>query len=289
MSDQGRLLAAFLVALALHAGTLTILALRSARHIQSLPGEQEITIDLAPAMKFAEALSPAEVSSPSNVAAEALPLEEAVEIGQEIAAPEPLETSQSVPPEEPVESVADVTPLETSTVSESEAAVVIAPPKEVVVATPLPEKRAPQSVSRTSPKKSERKPPPAQRDMAEQRAKPSSAHKGQAPSSPESATASADPNVFNRYAAQVASALRARLRYPDAARMQRISGVATIRFTMQRSGRIVSASLVRSTGHLILDQAALATAAAGTNLPAAPDEVPQQQLTFSVPLRFNLR
>ncbi|WP_052954771.1 energy transducer TonB [Microvirga vignae] len=103
------------------------------------------------------------------------------------------------------------------------------------------------------------------------------------------AAASADPNVINRYAAQLAAALRSRLRYPDAARSQEISGVATIHFMMQRSGRIISASLVRSTGNNILDQAALATAAPGTALPPAPDSLPKQQLTFTVPLRFSLR
>ena len=75
----------------------------------------------------------------------------------------------------------------------------------------------------------------------------------------------------------------------DAARAQGLAGVATIRFTMQRSGQILSASLVRSAGHNTLDQAALATAAPGASLPPAPDAVPQQQLTFVVPLRFNLR
>jgi protein TonB len=101
--------------------------------------------------------------------------------------------------------------------------------------------------------------------------------------------ASADPNTLNRYAAQLAAALRSRLRYPETARAQGISGVATLRFTMQRSGRIVSATLVRSAGNTVLDQAALAAASPGTSLPPAPETIPQQQFTFSVPLRFSLR
>jgi protein TonB len=100
--------------------------------------------------------------------------------------------------------------------------------------------------------------------------------------------AAADPNAMSRYAAQLAAALRARLRYPEAARAQGIGGVATLRFTLHRSGRVVAASLVRSAGHAALDQAALATASPGSSLPPAPEDIPQQQLTISVPLRFSL-
>lgn len=101
--------------------------------------------------------------------------------------------------------------------------------------------------------------------------------------------AAADPDALRRYAAELAAALKRRLRYPDAAREAGIRGTATLRFTLDRSGRILSASLLRSAGSAALDQAALATVAPGTSLPAAPDGLPQQQLTISVPLRFEIR
>jgi protein TonB len=95
--------------------------------------------------------------------------------------------------------------------------------------------------------------------------------------------------VLNRYVASLAAALRNRLRYPDVARSQGVGGVATLRFTMDRSGRIVSSTLVQSAGHPALDQAARAAASPGSSLPPAPAALPQQQFTISVPLRFNLR
>jgi protein TonB len=58
---------------------------------------------------------------------------------------------------------------------------------------------------------------------------------------------------------------------------------------MDRSGQIINAAIVRSAGHPMLDQAALAAARPGSSLPSAPASLPQQQFTFSVPLRFNLR
>jgi protein TonB len=299
VSDRGRLGAAFLVALALHVGALAAAALWSSREERTPPGEQEITIDLAPAMETAEALAPAEASSPAEVLAEAA----------EVRPPEPMtaeappleETTESVP--EPTEAVrpedvaeatpADAAPVEAPAADAPEVVAALPPPQEIVVAQAPQEKPAPKPVKPPPPKKVEPKPRPSPRKaVAEQRASPSTPRQGQASSSREDtggAAAVADPNAFNRYAAQIAAALRTRLRYPDAARAQGMTGVATVRFTMHRSGQVVSASLVRGTGYAPLDQAALATAAAGTSLPAAPDAVPQRQLTFVVPLRFNLR
>jgi len=94
---------------------------------------------------------------------------------------------------------------------------------------------------------------------------------------------------MSRYAAQLAAALKARLRYPEAARAAGVTGSATLRFTLHRSGRVLSAAITRSAGHPALDGAALATAAPGSSLPPAPDGVPQQQMTISVPLRFDMR
>ena len=99
----------------------------------------------------------------------------------------------------------------------------------------------------------------------------------------------AAPILQNRYAAQISAAVRGRLRYPDVAQSQGIAGVATVRFTLHRSGQVLSASLVRSAGHPALDRAALATVGPGSSLPPAPDGLPQQKTTFVVPLHFSLR
>jgi len=304
--DHGRLGAAFLVALVLHVGALTAMVFWPSRDVESPPGEQQITIDLAPAMESAEAVDAVEAASPAEAIAEAAeaqppepvtaetpPPEEVTEV-VEMTEAQPPQASEVVPAQETAEAVpADAAPVEAPAADAPEVVAAVPPPEETVVAKALEEKPAPKPVKKPPPERKpiERKPPP-RREVAEQRAAPSTPRQGQASSSREDtggAAAAADPNAFNRYAAQLAAALRSRLRYPEAARSQGISGVATVRFTMQRSGRIVTASLVRGTGHLILDHAALATAAPGTSLPPAPDAVPQQQFTFVVPLRFNLR
>jgi len=76
---------------------------------------------------------------------------------------------------------------------------------------------------------------------------------------------------------------------PRLARAAGVTGPATLSFTLHRSGRVVSASITRSAGHPALDKAALATAAPGSSLPPTLESVPQQQMTISVPLRFDMR
>ena len=291
--EPSRLGIAFVTALLLHGGTLAALTLWPSKEAITPPGEQEITIDLAPAMEEVVAVAPAEMS-----AAEAPPVD-----AQDPAPAEP-EIPEEIPPEEVTESqpeevaalsepeqAVEAVPIEAEPALEPEAAVTV-PPPETVVAKPVEQKPAPKPEKKPPPKPVVRKPAP-RRTVAEQKPPPPSlASRGQASASRENsggAAASADPNVLNRYAASIKSALQNRARYPEAARSQGVSGIATMRFTIDRSGQILNASLVRSAGHPALDQAALTATRPGSSLPPAPASLSQQQLTFSIPLRFDLR
>jgi protein TonB len=280
--EPSRLGIAFITALILHGAALTAVTLWPSDTTDT-PGEQEITIDLAPAMEEIVSVAPS--------------LEQSQEVQPVETEPLPVETEtvKEQPPEEILEAqpqeVTEAVPVEALQVEQetTQTEAVILPPSETVVAKPLEEKPAPKPEKKPPPKLVERKPPP-RRAAAEQKPLPSDARQGQASASRENMSgqaASADPNARNRYLASLAATLRNRLRYPDVARSQGVSGVAQIRFTVDRSGRIVSSSLVRSTGHPALDQAALATASPGSSVPPVPDFIPQ--LTFTIPLRFNLR
>jgi protein TonB len=281
--EPSRLGIAFITALLLHGAALTAVTLWPS-DAENPPGEQEITIDLAPSMEELVSVSPS--------------LEQSQEVPPVETEPLPVETEtvEEQPPEEIVEAqpqdVTEAVAVEAVPVEQEMAqteAVILPPPPETVAAKPLEEPLAPKPEKKPPPKPVERKPPP-RRTVAEQKPLPSDARQGQASASRENMSgqaASADPSARNRYLASLVASLRNRLRYPDAARNQGVTGVATVRFTMDRSGRIVSASLVQSTGHTALDHAALAAASPGSSLPPIPDFIPQS--TFTVPLRFNLR
>lgn len=280
--EPSRLGIAFITALLLHGAALTAVTLWPSDKADT-PGEQEITIDLAPAMEELVSVAPSfeQVQEVPPVETDPLPVEPdtvAEQPPEEIVQAQPQDVTEAVP----VEAV----PVDQET-AETEA--VILPPPETVVAKPLEEKPAPKPEKKPLPKAAERKPTP-RRTVAEPKPLPSDARQGQASASRENMggqAASADPNARNRYLASLAATLRNRLLYPDLARSQGATGVAQIRFTVDRSGRIISSSLVRSAGNPALDQAALATAGPGSSVPPVPDFIPQ--LTFTIPLRFNLR
>jgi protein TonB len=293
MHEPRRLGVAFFTALALHGAVLGALTLWRSSTMDNAPGEQEITIDLAPAMEEAVSVAPAEMA-----AIAAPPIEpEQVPLEPETIEPLPREEMTPEQPEEVTEvlepqDMTEVPPVEADMAVEPEPIAAL-PPPEIVIAKPVEQPPAP----RPEPKPEKKPLPPkiVERNPSPRRAiaqPPSEARQGQASSSRENtggAAASADPTVLNRYVASLAAALRNRLRYPDVARSQGVGGVATLRFTMDRSGRIISSTLVQGAGHPALDQAAIAAARPGSSLPPAPGELPQQQFSISVPLRFNLR
>lgn len=309
-AEHGRFAVAFLVALTFHAGLLVAVL---APPPTAPPGENEIEIDLAPSMMDVAATAPAEVSesAPSMAEANADSLEPSPE---EVAPPETPDPAMSLPtepaataalppppavmaPPPPQEQPVPPQPAPPPRAAKPEPKVAMPLPK---VATPLPKAAPPlpkaakpvPKVTAPAPKVAEPKPLARAAAVRSAPAAPS-ARSGAAAASREntggSAASASDPDALSRYAAQLAAALRARLRYPETARAQGITGMATLRFTLHRSGRVISASLARSAGNAVLDGAALATATPGSSLPPAPESVPQQQLTISVPLHFQVR
>lgn len=83
--------------------------------------------------------------------------------------------------------------------------------------------------------------------------------------------------------------LERRKRYPAEARARRLQGVAYVRFTMDRQGRVLSAALEHSSGHAALDRETLALLQRAQPLPAPPAETPGERITLTVPVEFFTR
>ncbi|MBV9560209.1 MAG: energy transducer TonB [Bradyrhizobium sp.] len=83
---------------------------------------------------------------------------------------------------------------------------------------------------------------------------------------------------------QIALHLGSQKRFPPNARGQ--SGTAKVRFTIDRTGRLVSAQLLESTGHPQLDAEAIALLHRAQPFPAPPLEVNGDALKFDLPIVF---
>ncbi|MGX9431148.1 MULTISPECIES: energy transducer TonB [Bradyrhizobium] len=79
--------------------------------------------------------------------------------------------------------------------------------------------------------------------------------------------------------------LERRKRYPSDARERGARGIAYVRFTIDGAGKVLSASLVRSSGFAELDQEVVALVHRASPVPAPPPGVSR---TITVPVNFNV-
>ena len=90
---------------------------------------------------------------------------------------------------------------------------------------------------------------------------------------------------MSSWASQVQARINAAKRYPEAARARRESGTATLAFTVDARGRIVSASIASSSGSSALDSATLSMAHRLGRLPPPPNG----RVTLRVRVSFSMR
>ena len=96
-----------------------------------------------------------------------------------------------------------------------------------------------------------------------------------------------NPNALNAYAAQIRAKLNRYKKYPPEAAIRRIGGVATVNFTVNRQGEVISFRLARSSGQPMLDQEALALLKRCSPFPPMPEGLPPNTLNLTVPINFN--
>ncbi len=76
-------------------------------------------------------------------------------------------------------------------------------------------------------------------------------------------------------------------RYPEAGRLNRLQGTAQVMFAMRRDGTVKDIWIRNSSGHDLLDAAAIDTIRKAQPLPRIPSELPDQ-LNVLIPIAFDL-
>ncbi len=90
------------------------------------------------------------------------------------------------------------------------------------------------------------------------------------------------------YYMKLAAWLAKHKRYPRRAKKTGITGVVKIRFSINTSGQINEFTIVESSGHKILDKAALDMLKRASPLPKIPQNLNVKTLTLTVPIQFTL-
>ncbi|WP_144243983.1 energy transducer TonB [Sphingopyxis sp. MWB1] len=107
-----------------------------------------------------------------------------------------------------------------------------------------------------------------------------------------SATPGNDPRARKEeadYFSLLSGHLNRKKTYPSEAKKARQQGVVTVRFTVHSDGAISGASIKRSSGHALLDQATLDLLQRVAPLPRFPKSMNKDSVTLSLPIDYSLR
>ena len=96
------------------------------------------------------------------------------------------------------------------------------------------------------------------------------------------------PEASAGYRALLSAWLESHKRYPDAARQRGEEGRAVLRFSVDRSGRVLDYAVTSTSGYPDLDQS-VEEMMRGAALPPFPVGMPQREMQVSVTIRFSLR
>jgi len=211
-------------------------------------------------------ISPDEVISDASVAADKVdePVDEPV-LEQEVVQdePEPVE-------EEPIEEIAQLDKVEVP----------------LPVAKPKPPEPKKEIVKKDEPKKK----PVKQREQAS--AKQAVKAQAQVTQSSRNAAKQSAAGLFAssmtpaRWQSRLMAHLERRKKYPSGAKSRREEGTVYVRFRIDDSGKVLSATLARSSGWPELDNEVLSLVRRASPVPAPPPDVNK---TITAPVKFNRR
>jgi protein TonB len=172
--------------------------------------------------------------------------------------------------------------------------VVVVDLPESFVTSPAPASDLPpgpleEQTDPTPPQREETKPPEPQAELSLPEPEPP---KPEPPSEEKQATAPPQanaPRAVARWESTLAAHLEHFKRYPKEARTRGEQGTATVAFTIDHEGRLLSSRIVQSSGSATLDEETLAMLSRAQPMPKPPDNVLDSELSFVVPVRFNIR
>lgn len=110
-----------------------------------------------------------------------------------------------------------------------------------------------------------------------------------AAAAPRTAAAGMPPDAVADYHARLRVWLERHKRYPRQARRRREQGVVVLHFVVDRAGAVLDLEVETSSGHPLLDDAALDMVRRAQPLPEMPPGMPDSRAEHLLPVRFALR
>lgn len=168
-------------------------------------------------------------------------------------------------------------------------------PQKLVADVALPKKPKPRPKHKPRRDEPARKPEPVEAARVPVEDVPRTVSTSVAPVSSQAESAPHTPqppsSAVVSWQGKLLTHLKRHQRYSMNARRQRLEGAPVVRFTMDRSGKVLHWQVVQSSGHALLDRDAEEMLRRANPLPKPPPEYVEGRDTFelSVPVEFSLR
>jgi protein TonB len=98
-----------------------------------------------------------------------------------------------------------------------------------------------------------------------------------------------NPDALPNWKSQLVARLERYKQYPPQAQSRGEQGVAQLAFSVDRSGGVHHARIVRSSSSSLLDEATLSLLERAAPMPPPPPEISGAQIAIMVPIRYNMR
>lgn len=261
LTRLGRWALAIFFGVVLHASAAGLVLMKTTED-EELADSGPIMIDLA---VMAVAPPPEDIDAPPGQRADAAP--EVMESKQQL---KPAEAEDTPPmqktahePDDPDLKMPEARPEEPEEEKKEEEEEVEEERPDAAASAPSPETTAP---------------PPMKTDEEAPRA-----------AAPVAGLSEQDKRAIARWQKKVVVHLHTHKRYPSAARRKRVQGEAVVKFTIDRSGRVVARSLTSGSGAKILDDAAVEILDRASPLPKPPAQMVGNQFELTLPIRYQVK
>ena len=95
--------------------------------------------------------------------------------------------------------------------------------------------------------------------------------------------------ILRGYYKNLNSLMSARRDYPRSARRLGLEGTVLVEMVINHEGQILSVKLIQSSGHEVLDRAAIAQVHKIGRVPSIPDQIKRSSMTFRIPFEYRLQ
>lgn len=236
----------------------------------------------------------AEAAAPASAEPDLPPGPRQPEADAESAPEQPIETASITPepqqPEERTESKPEPTPEPPpkSAAAQPDNETVVGPTPTL---TALPPPRPRDEIEKARAEESRKRREQARRQrQASLASAPSTAPRRSARAvAPAPGAAVPDRRALPGWTSQLVARLERYKRYPAAAQARGEHGVVQLAFSVDRSGRVHNARVLRSSGSALLDRATLALVRRAEPLPPPPAGISGARIPVVVPIRYRIR